>query len=175
MGQEAFRQKLKGERLPEFFRFIRDQGVLASDIFFVCIGTDRSTGDALGPLTGTLLSEAGYRCVVGTLDAPCDASNLTERLKEVPPGKATIAIDACLGLPASVGLFQVANHPLAPGKSVGKSLPPVGRYSIAAIVNTDGPKQYATLQTTPLHRVLTMARAIVAAVQDVFPACPGPR
>ncbi|TMV50722.1 spore protease YyaC [Paenibacillus mesophilus] len=169
MGLEPVRQKVKGDRLPEFFKSIRDQGISVEDIVFVCIGTDRSTGDALGPLVGTLLREAGYGQVIGTLDTPCDASNLERRLTEIPDGKIAVAIDACLGLPTSIGLFQVANHPLEPGKSVGRKLPPVGRYSIAAIVNADGPKQYWILQSTSLHRVLTMAREIAAAVRTVFP------
>ncbi|TNJ62737.1 spore protease YyaC [Paenibacillus hemerocallicola] len=169
MGLEPVRQKVKGDRLPEFFRYIRDQGIDAEHIVFVCIGTDRSTGDALGPLVGTFLREAGYGQVIGTLDAPCDASNLEQRLNEIPQGRIVVAIDACLGLSTSIGLFQVANHPLEPGKSVGRTLPPVGRFSIAAIVNADGPKQYWILQSTSLYRVMTMAREIAAAVRTVFP------
>lgn len=34
-----------------------------------CIGTDRATGDCLGPLVGTNLKRLGYT-VVGTLDEP---------------------------------------------------------------------------------------------------------
>lgn len=169
MLQETARRKVKGDMLPDFFRTIRDHGLGVDDIVFVCIGTDRSTGDSLGPLTGTLLREAGYANVIGTLDSPCDASNMVQRLRDIPAQKKTVAIDACLGMPSSVGLFQVAGHPILPGKSVGKLLPPVGDYSIAAIVNADGPKQIWVLQTTPLHRVLTMAREIAAAVQAVFP------
>lgn len=172
MEREAIRHKVTGERLPDFFRYIREEGVVIDDIVFVCIGTDRSTGDALGPLVGTFLREAGYRQVIGTLDAPCDASNLEARLSEIPPQKTVVAIDACLGLPTSIGMFQVANRPLAPGKSVGRSLPPVGRYSIAAIVNADGPKQYWILQSTSLHRVMTMAKAVAEAVKTVFPSQP---
>ncbi|PYI52995.1 spore protease YyaC [Paenibacillus flagellatus] len=166
---EPFRQKVRGDKLADFFRRIRDQGVLVDDIVFVCIGTDRSTGDALGPLVGTMLSEAGYPHVIGTLEAPCDASNIVQRLNDIPPDKIAVAIDACLGLSSSVGLYQVADHPLEPGKSVGKSLPPVGRYSVAAIVNAAGPKQYWILQNTSLHRVMTMAREIASAVRSVFP------
>lgn len=169
MSGDTIRHKVKGDELPEFFRFIREQGAAASDLVFVCIGTDRSTGDSLGPLVGTMLTESGYRQVIGTLESPCDASNLIMRLKEIPSGKVTIAIDACLGLPSSIGSFQVANQPIQPGKSVGKMLPPVGEYSIAAIVNADGPKQYWNLQSTSLYRVMGMAKEIVAAVRTVFP------
>lgn len=168
-SRKPTRQKIKGDRLADFFRYIREEGVSADDIVYVCIGSDRSTGDSLGPLVGTLLREAGYERVIGTLDNPCDASNLERRLGEIPPDKVAVAIDACLGLPASIGMYQVANQSLAPGQSVGRTLPPVGRYSIAAIVNAAGPRQYAILQSTSLHRVFTMAREIAAAVRTVYP------
>jgi putative sporulation protein YyaC len=166
---ERFWKKVKGERLADFFRDLLREGVRAEDIFFVCIGTDRSSGDALGPLVGTLLQESGFSRVIGTLESPCDAMNLSDRLKEVPRGAKVVAIDACLGQAASVGLYQISNQPICPGKSVGKNLPVVGDYAVAAIVNTDGPRQYAILQSTSLYRVMQMAREIVSAIQEVFP------
>lgn len=168
-GKERYWKKLGSERLGDFFRELHAGGLRAADTVFVCIGTDRSTGDALGPLVGTMLQESGYPYVIGTLERPCDASNLPERLAEVPAGKTVIAIDAGLGLPASVGLFQVSNQPLAPGKSVGKALPEVGDYAIAALVNADGPRQIAVLQSTSLHRVLLMARQLAGAVREGLP------
>ncbi|KIL39999.1 sporulation protein [Gordoniibacillus kamchatkensis] len=163
--EDKYWRKMKGDRLPEFFRSIGTDGRLdAERVAFVCIGTDRSTGDALGPLVGTMLQEAGCPHVIGTLEHPCDASNLGERLAEIPAGATVVAIDACLGQPASVGLFQVSNQPLVPGKSVGKALPVVGDYAVAAIVNADGPRQIHILQSTSLHHVLTMARQLAAAI-----------
>lgn len=168
MGTDAIRYKIKGERLPEFFRYMQEEGVSAEQLVFVCIGTDRSTGDALGPLVGTFLREAGYRRVIGTLDDPCDADQLERKLSTIADGQIALAIDACLGQPASVGLYQVANRPLAPGRSVGRRLPEVGHYSIAAIVNMSGSNQYRTLQSTSLHRVMTMANQIVSAIRSVY-------
>ena len=50
----------------------------------VCIGTDRSTGDSLGPLTGTLLNKAYPQIpVFGTLDDPVHAANLSEKLASI--------------------------------------------------------------------------------------------
>ncbi|WP_326115161.1 DUF1256 domain-containing protein [Paenibacillus alginolyticus] len=80
-----------------------------------------------------------------------------------------IAIDACLGQKLSVGMYQVSNQPLAPGKSVGKVLPGVGDYTIAAIVNADGPRQYSVLQTTSLYSVLKMADEVTKAIEHAFP------
>jgi len=168
--QARFWRNMDGNQLGLFLLEIARAGMLKPDtVAFVCIGTDRSTGDALGPLVGSRLKEAGYSCVIGTLESPCDASNLAERLQEIPEGRTVIAIDACLGQKQSVGLYQVSNQPLAPGKSVGKVLPQVGDYTIAAIVNADGPKQYAILQTTSLHSVLNMTEEVVQAIFRAFP------
>ena len=174
-GADRYWKKIKGGELVAFLAGIAaERGLAPASLAFVCIGTDRSTGDALGPLVGSRLAAAGYPHVIGTLDAPCDASNLPLRLAEIPPGCTVIAIDACLGQQLSIGLFQVSNQPLSPGKSVGKVLPQVGDYTIAAIVNADGPKQYAILQTTSLRRVMGMAEEIAQAVQAAFPLASGP-
>lgn len=164
-----FRFKLKSKQLASFFQTIYEEGVRLEAITFLCIGTDRSTGDALGPLVGTFLEEAGYKQVIGTLSMPCDGSNMEIRVAELPASGIVIAIDACLGKPSSVGQYQVANLPIEPGKSVGKRLPPVGDYSVAAIVNVDGPKKYWILQNTSLHHVVQMAKEIVSAIGSVFP------
>lgn len=168
-NQEFFRTRVKIDKLTDFIAYIQSEGVTSESLQFLCIGTDRSTGDAVGPLVGTMLEEAGYTDVIGTLAFPCDSSNLLDRLREIRLDRKVLAIDACLGHPSSVGQFQVSNGPLLPGKSLGKGLPSVGDYSIAAIVGIDGPKAYAVLQTTSLHRVIMMARVIANAIISVYP------
>jgi len=134
------------------------------EMWFLCIGTDRSSGDCLGPWVGTMLAEAGFANVTGTLEEPCDAGKLLAVLPGLPRGRRVLAIDACLGRPESVGSFLVARKPLLPARSVGKHLPPVGDFSIAGIVNEAGPKPYWSLQTSSLRLVMSMARAIADAV-----------
>jgi putative sporulation protein YyaC len=166
-SKNQFRKTIKGDRLTEFLAFVRTE-IAYNETVFLCIGTDRSTGDSLGPLVGTLLTEAGMNSVIGTLEHPCDSSNYEEKLALLPKGQTVIAIDACLGQPSSVGSFQVAVGPVKPGQSVGKGLAEIGDYSIAAIVNIDGPRQYAVLQTTPLHRVWEMAKQLAGAILDEY-------
>lgn len=168
--REQYWKKMNGEQLAIFLKAIGKKSVMKPDsLAFVCIGTDRSTGDSLGPLVGSRLMELGYPHVIGTLESPCDASNIAARLREIPHGCVVIAIDACLGQKLSVGMYQVSNQPLAPGKSVGKVLPQVGDYTIAAIVNADGPRQYSVLQTTSLYSVLKMADEVTKAIEHAFP------
>ena len=51
--------------------------VTDEDIILVCIGTDRSTGDSLGPLTGSKLLEKNLEhfYIYGTLQHPVHAVN----------------------------------------------------------------------------------------------------
>lgn len=131
---------------------------------FLCIGTDRSTGDSLGPWVGTMLERGGFPLVIGTIESPCDADRLPDVLSSLAPGAPVVAIDACLGRPENIGRYVVAEGPLQPARSVGKAFPPVGTYSVAAVVGAAGPKPYWTLQTTSLHRVLLMAQEIADAI-----------
>src|SRR5690606_27277843 len=68
-------------------------------ISLICIGTDRATGDSLGPLVGRTLTALRLPIrVFGTLKAPVGANNLNEALAEVNArGDFVIAVDASLG------------------------------------------------------------------------------
>jgi putative sporulation protein YyaC len=134
-------------------------------IVFVCIGTDRSTGDSLGPLVGTLLEEKGPNpfYVYGTLDDPIHAVNLEDKLIEIKQKHFypfIIGIDACLGKLKSVGAIQVANGPVKPGAGVNKELPAVGDIHLTGIVNVSGFMEFFVLQNTRLNLVLKMAKTI---------------
>ncbi|KAA9002118.1 spore protease YyaC [Paenibacillus spiritus] len=161
------RVKMDGGRLTSFFAEIAEKHH-PDEIVFLCIGTDRSTGDALGPLTGSLLAAAGFPHVIGTLPAPCDADTFGALAAGIQPGRIIVAIDACLGPPWAVGFCFAAEGPLHPAQSIGLVLPAVGDYSVAAVVAAAGPKPYRTLQTTPLHRVMGMADQIAAAAAAGF-------
>ncbi|MGN7415937.1 spore protease YyaC [Paenibacillus sp. SAF-068] len=165
-GREV-RKGVPAEDLVLFFKNIV-QLHSPDEITLVCIGTDRSTGDALGPLTGSLLQENGMGNVIGTLSSPCDADTLEKKLAHIPSHHAIIAIDACLGPKHAVGTYYLSNNPLIPAQSVGGKLPPVGQYSVAAVVNANGPRPYSILQMTSLHLVMEMSRTIADAVIEAW-------
>jgi putative sporulation protein YyaC len=134
-------------------------------IVIVCIGTDRSTGDSLGPLVGTLLEEKNPNSfyVYGTLEDPIHAVNLAEKLKEIKEKHFhpfIIGIDACLGRFKSVGFIQLGEGPVKPGAGVNKDLPEVGDMHITGIVNVSGFMEFFVLQNTRLSLVLKMAKTI---------------
>jgi putative sporulation protein YyaC len=135
----------------------------ADEIIVLCIGTDRSTGDALGPLIGSHLLERNVPgCVVfGTLDDPVHAGNLGDTLQWIQDTyrqPLVIAVDACLGRAESVGMLTVGCGSLRPGAGVHKSLPAVGQVYVTGVVNVGGFMEYLVLQNTRLSLVTRMAR-----------------
>ncbi|CAN7357746.1 spore protease YyaC [Paenibacillus sp. LjRoot56] len=136
-------------------------------IHFACIGTDRSTGDSLGPLVGTRLQALGYP-VTGTLDEPLHAMNMEKRLAEIPEGVYIVAVDAALGQVSSVGTIKHMKGPIKPGAGVNKDLKPVGDYHYMGIVNVGGFMEYFVLQNTRLSLVMKMADEIVGMIQQKF-------
>lgn len=134
-------------------------------LVLLCIGTDRSIGDALGPLVGSFLRDKGELPfqVLGTLDQPVHATNLQETINGINERcrrPFILALDACLGRPESVGMITVANGALKPGAGVNKTLPAVGQLHVTGIVNVGGFMEYFVLQNTRLSLVMRMARTI---------------
>ena len=55
------------------------------EIILLCIGSDRSTGDSLGPLVGHKLSKYPLQqvSVYGTLEEPVHAANLEYKISQI--------------------------------------------------------------------------------------------
>lgn len=139
------------------------------DIVFLCIGTDRSTGDALGPLLGTALEKLGYDNVIGTVHYPAHALNLQARLDSIPSHKFIIAVDACLGKREYISTISIHDGPLRPGAAVNKNLPTCGDISIKGIVNLGGFQEYTVLQNTRLSVVINLVDIIAESIAMVIP------
>lgn len=132
----------------------------------VCVGTDRSTGDALGPLIGSLLEDQAPRTlrVWGTIDSPIHAANLESFIADFEPSLPVLAVDACLGPRRYVGTVSLAEEPLRPGAGVNKRLPLVGTMHITGTVNVNGFMEFYILQNTRLSRVMRMARWVASGI-----------
>ena len=143
------------------------------EIIILCIGSDRSTGDSLGPLIGYKLSKFAFNNVFiyGSLNNPINAVNLEFAItfiKNFHSNPYIIAIDASLGRNDHVGCITLAEGPLRPGLGVKKELPKVGSLHITGIVNTAGSKENLLLQTTRLSTVMTLADVITAGFVETF-------
>lgn len=135
-------------------------------VVVLCVGTDRSTGDCLGPLVGHKLSKLYSMMnihVLGTLKEPVHAKNLDENMNYILntiKNPFIIAIDASLGKMENIGKINLYKGPLFPGAGVNKNLQPVGDISITGIVNMSGFMEYIVLQNTRLSLVMEMAETI---------------
>lgn len=134
-------------------------------LIVVCIGTDRSTGDSLGPIIGTLLMDKKPRglFVYGSLEQPVHAVNLhevTAPLRARHGNAFVLAVDACLGKSENIGVITVGQGSIRPGAGVNKDLPAVGDAYITGVVNVGGFMEYFVLQNTRLYLVYRLAETI---------------
>lgn len=144
-------------------------------LVMLCIGTDRSTGDCLGPLVGSKLTTLGIMPptvqLFGTLDEPVHAGNLDDYLKILKrdhQDSYVLALDACLGKCENVGYITIKEGPLKPGTGVNKNLAEVGASHIVGVVNVGGFMEYFVLQNTRLSLVMRMADVITEAIAEVL-------
>lgn len=142
-------------------------------VVFVCIGTDRSTGDSLGPLIGYKIANLKHKgvYVYGTLENPVHAKNLEEIMKRISTDcKAPfiVAIDACLGRMDHVGYIGIGEGPIKPGSGVNKELAPVGDMFVTGIVNFGGFMDFLVLQNTRLHIVMKIADMVATGIRFVM-------
>ncbi|AZO93585.1 spore protease YyaC [Halocella sp. SP3-1] len=149
---------------------VKQNYTIDKELIILCIGTDRSTGDSLGPLTGTLLKKLPFfnANIIGTVHNPVHASNLKEIIELINTkynNPFIIAIDAGLGKQSSVGFIDVKKGPLQPGTGVNKKLPEIGDMHITGLVNIGGYMEYLVLQSTRLSIVLKMAETISSALE----------
>ena len=134
-------------------------------IVFLCIGTDRSTGDSLGPLIGYKLKEKRLERVeiLGTLERPVHAMNLETYqaiLKFQYPDHVVVAVDASVGNIEHIGYVTLGKGSLKPGLGVSKELKAVGDIFITGIVGSCGSFDPLMLQSIRLSVVMRMADCI---------------
>ena len=138
-------------------------------VLFLCIGTDRSTGDSLGPLIGYKLRSKRMKNVkvMGTLEKPVHAMNLDLYARYIRmhyPDYVVVAIDASVGSPDHVGFATLGRGALQPGLGVSKDLEAVGDISITGIVGGGGSPDPVMLQSVRLSMVMKMADCICESI-----------
>lgn len=150
-----------------------DDNALSSPIIIMCIGSDRSTGDSLGPIIGYKLEKLHFNnvYVYGSLQNPIHAANLKNAIgyiNRIHMSPYIIAIDASVGKAEHIGFITLGNGPIKPGLGVKKELPEVGNLHITGIVNYSGDTDGFLLQTTPLSIIMHLADVITQVLTDAF-------
>lgn len=151
-------------KLFDMIQMVREDGK-ADGVVFLCIGTDRSTGDSLGPLIGYKLRNrvAPGAIIIGDLDQPVHAMNLelfTEMVRRRYPNHVVVAVDASVGNRDHVGYITLGKGSLKPGLGVKKELAAVGDIFLTGIVGGCGNCDPMMLQSIRLSVVMRLADCI---------------
>lgn len=162
------RKEFESEEFAErLWNMIREEQIRTGKdgVVILCIGTDRSTGDSLGPLIGYKLKEkqVSRAEILGTLDRPVHAMNLEEYmevLKEDYPNHVIVAVDASVGNLEHIGYVTLGKGALKPGLGVSKELRAVGDIFITGIVGGCGSYDPLMLQSIRLSVVMRLADCI---------------
>ena len=162
------RKEFESEEFAErLWTMIREEQIRTGKegVVILCIGTDRSTGDSLGPLIGYKLKEkqVSRAEILGTLDRPVHAMNLEEYmevLKEDYPNHVIVAVDASVGNLEHIGYVTLGKGALKPGLGVSKELRAVGDIFITGIVGGCGSYDPLMLQSIRLSVVMRLADCI---------------
>lgn len=143
----------------------------------LCIGSDLSVGDSLGPITGTKLKEKlrGLNCYIyGSLSKPITAHEvkyINEFLRLTHPGSPVIAVDAAVGASGDIGLIKIARRGVKPGSGANKKLARVGDVSIIGIIAEKSVFNFSILSATRLNIVYRMADIIAEGVATFIMDC----
>ena len=138
-------------------------------VVILCIGTDRSTGDSLGPLIGYKLKEMNTVnfTIFGTLDRPVHAMNLDEYvniLQRFYRNDLVVAVDASVGHKEHIGYVTLGKGALKPGLGFSKELRAVGDIFITGIVGSCGNYDPLMLQSVRLSVVMNLADCISSSI-----------
>lgn len=155
-------------RLIEDVKQTQDKG----NVLLLCIGSDRSTGDSLGPIIGYKLERQlapGWQ-IVGTLSRPVHAVNLEETVADIRrryPEHVVVAIDASIGRQEQVGTISLGKGGIRPGLGVRKRLSRVGDIFITGVVGNGQCREPMMLQSIRLGTVMELADAICSGIKSV--------
>ena len=161
---------------PDFalrFKLQFENMSLRRSLVFLCIGTDKITGDSLGPYIGTQLKKRGF-CVYGCIGDTVNATNLTAaavRIYREHNRPFIVAIDACLGRKEHVGYASLSTERLRAGAGVNKTLLPVGNIAVTGIVTEFGTDSFTRLMNVPAEKIALMGNAMTNALCAAASAC----
>lgn len=142
------------------------------EIVILCIGTDCSTGDAFGPLVGSLLKKNDFDLpVYGTIENPVDALNLNDNILFIQQkynNPIILTVDASLGKKEQIGLLYFKMGSIMPGKAASKKLPKVGDAHLCAVVNElDSRYSPKKIHETRLYHVFLLANETVKILMEL--------
>lgn len=175
---EELKEILRQELSYFLYQEKRKKGYL--ELVFLCIGTDRLTGDCFGPLVGTKLQERLEQynifniSIYGTLKENICYTNIKEVLDKIATRHkhaCIIVIDAALSTEENIGRIFVQKGRMPLGKGLGKAKIEVGDIGIKAVVGKNyklANYNFSSLQHISLNVVITLADIVADGIVEVI-------
>ena len=175
-----FKEEVYDNFVNDFASVLKEktEGLKISKLIFLCIGTDRITGDSLGPLVGYKLKEIFKDEenieVIGALDNIISMQNVIRIIDDINytyEEPFLIAIDAALSSKSNIGKIIVSKDKMNIGCGLGKRNIYVGDISIKGIVSRDlrNPRyNFKVLQNTSLSLIMNMADIVAYGIFNVI-------
>ena len=170
----------RGKKMQNAYnQFIRDfsnticnltENKIYSHVIFLCVGTDRITGDSFGPIVGhklkRLYEDVRNIEVIGNLNnTVCDTNIdcVMQNIRENFQNPFIIAIDSALSTRENVGRIIVEDRGIYLGQGLGKNKMRIGDMSIKGVVARNSGNARCNLQllqNVSLGFVLDMAETV---------------
>lgn len=147
------------------------------EVTFLCVGTDRITGDCFGPLVGSKLIEKLKKYnysninVYGSLEENLSYQNIKENTKNINNKSIIIVIDAALSKKENIGKIFVSNAKTVLGKSLERNKIEIGDISIKSVVAKDykiAKYNFKALQNISLSGVITLANIVSEGIIEII-------
>ena len=148
-----------------------------STVLFLCVGTDRITGDTFGPIVGYKLKRLFQNTknirIIGDLENTVCDNNIEAVIDDICRKYSNpfiISIDSALSCnEENIGRIIVKKGGISLGKSLGKEQYIIGDMAIKGVVakNLKNPRQnLKLLQNIPLNHVMKMADVVANGIYN---------
>lgn len=147
---------------------------------FVCIGTDRITGDCFGPIVGSILmnKQNNYKIpnieIIGSLEDNLSFEKVEEKLMPLMQkynNPIVVSIDAALSDKNNIGKIYVGKSGIEIGKGLYKKSKTIGDVSIKAVVGKNMKstnENFRILQNISLNNVMKLSNLVANGIIEVM-------
>lgn len=153
---------------------VADVHNLGMKCVIVCVGSDKISGDSLGPMVGSLLRSRHVPCpVYGVEGCTVNGVNLPHYrsfLQRHYPNVPVIAVDAALGRPDEVGQIRYRLGGVQAGGALGRQEDGLGELAILGVVAAKCADPLGALLSVPFDEVESLAEHIADHVYKVLSA-----
>lgn len=142
---------------------------MAREVVVLCIGSDKISGDSLGPLVGSYLRE-DYRLpcpVYGIEGQSVNGVNLdsyTDMVRYRHKKSTVIAVDAAIGNQNDVGKVRLRRGGIKAGGALGSKRGYIGDIGIMGVVAEERGNVMGSLLSVPFDEVRRLAEQISALI-----------